>query len=80
MVQRQEHLFVIRMWLEHDDAGPVNQPLPAAPWGPGWRGVIQHVPSGERTYFIHSADLAEFLRSHLLCQLPAASFPGIHQT
>ncbi len=65
MPQRREHLFILRLWQEGGETGRVDQPATAAPWGEGWRGLVQHVPSGERAYFIHPVDLHEFLRSQL---------------
>ena len=52
---RAEHLFVVRMWQERSDGAPPGQ----------WRGSVQHVPSGERAYFMQFTDLNEFMRSQL---------------
>ena len=68
MTQRREHLFILRLWQEAGETGRVDQSAMAAPWGEGWRGSVQHVPSGERAYFIHAVDLHEFLRSQLARQ------------
>ena len=43
------------MWQERSDAEPPGQ----------WRGSVQHVPSGERAYFMQLTDLNEFIRSQL---------------
>lgn len=51
---RPEHLFVVRMWQE-----------PGASASALWRGSVQHVPSGERAYFMQLADLNEFIRGQL---------------
>ncbi|MDQ1301462.1 MAG: hypothetical protein QG637_1384 [Chloroflexota bacterium] len=55
MTQRREYLFVVRLWQERSDAEPPGQ----------WRGSAQHVPSGERAYFLHFTDMVEFMRSQL---------------
>jgi Ca2+-binding EF-hand superfamily protein len=65
VTQRREHLFIMRLWQEAGDPGCAIQAGAAAPWGKGWRGLVQHVPSGERTHFIHPTDLHEFVRSEL---------------
>jgi len=41
-VEETTHAFIVRIWIEHGerkDAEPI------------WRGVIEHVGSGEQTYF-----------------------------
>lgn len=65
MIRRREHLFIMRLWQEAGDPGRAGQPSTAAPWGQGWRGLVQHVPSGERAHFMHPTDLHEFVRSQL---------------
>ena len=49
--------FVLRLWLEHreiEGAAPV------------WRGVVEHVPSGERHYFERLDQLPAILVRYLL--------------
>ena len=63
---RAEHLFVVRMWQERSDAAEASQ----------WRGAAQHVPSGERAYFMQLTDLNEFIRSQLARPQPAGPMEG----
>jgi len=51
---RTQHLFVVRIWHE-----PGQRP-PAA-----WRGSVEHVPSGQRLYFISLGDLSDFITLRL---------------
>lgn len=64
----QKHLFVVRMWQEPSATEPPGQ----------WRGSVQHVPSGERAYFLHLTDMAEFMRSQL-ARPPLVEAPGSGQ-
>jgi len=53
------------MWQERGDMEPADRASRVAPWCEGWRGSVQHVPSGERAYFIQLSDMNEFVRSQL---------------
>ncbi|KPJ50881.1 MAG: hypothetical protein AMJ38_01270 [Dehalococcoidia bacterium DG_22] len=44
--------FVLRIWWEEGDAGPI------------WRGWTQHAASGDSRYFQTMADLLHFLEQH----------------
>ncbi len=52
--ERSEHLFVVRIWQEHEQIKTG-----------GWRGSIDHVPSGRRLYFVSLNDLNDFIRLRL---------------
>jgi hypothetical protein len=47
---RAEHLFVVRIWSEHDRAEPLQ-----------WRGCIDHVQSGKKLYFAKLGDIMDFI-------------------
>jgi hypothetical protein len=49
------HSFVVRLWYEPGGADTSGQ----------WRGSVEHVPSGQRRYFIALGDLTEFVASKL---------------
>ncbi|NOZ51152.1 MAG: hypothetical protein GXP37_14070 [Chloroflexi bacterium] len=48
---RQEHLFVIRIW---EEAGPQDS-------ASGWRGLAQHIASGQQVYFTSLRDMNDFM-------------------
>ena len=50
------HAFVVRVWLEPRE-------IEDAP--PEWRGVIEHVPTGERRYLKNLDDIRRFIVSYL---------------
>ena len=54
--EENSHSFIVRIWLE---------PRELAEAVPEWRGVVEHVASGERRYFIDLDDLLNFIASHL---------------
>ena len=49
-------VFIVRVWLETREIkdAPVQ-----------WRGVVEHVPSGERHYFTDLNDIKAFVGSFL---------------
>jgi hypothetical protein len=53
--EENTHAFVVRVWLEPRE-------IDGAP--PEWRGVIEHVPSGERRYLRNLDDIAVFISSY----------------
>jgi hypothetical protein len=61
----QQHLFVVRVWHEPGGAGAPGQ----------WRGTVEHVPSGQRRYFIALDALAEFVASKLDGSPPEPTAP-----
>ncbi len=52
--ERHEHLFIVRVWQE-----------PAQVRSGSWRGSIEHVPSGQRLYFVSLVDMDDFIRLRL---------------
>ena len=46
----QHHLFVIRLWYEPSRSSKGQ-----------WRGSVEHVPSGQRMYFVSLHDLVDFI-------------------
>lgn len=51
-----ENSFVIRVWCEHSDRASVK---------PQFRGVIEHVISGQRQYIANSQGIIKFIQPHL---------------
>ncbi len=51
---RQRYLFVVRIWQESN----VEQPSV-------WRGMVEHVPFGQRLYFTSLKDLSDFIALRL---------------
>jgi hypothetical protein len=45
------HLFIVRIW-EQANAEGIN---------PNWRGLVQHVASGQQLYFTSLRDLDDFI-------------------
>lgn len=52
--ERPEHLFIVRIWQE-----------PTYLKSGEWRGSIEHIPSGQRLYFVSFSDLNDFIRLRL---------------
>lgn len=52
--RRSEHLFTVRIWQEgsREESG-------------AWRGLIEHVRSGQRLYFTTLADLDDFIMLYI---------------
>lgn len=50
------HSFVIKIWLEEtaEEAGQAR-----------WRGLITHIPNGERRYLENLREIAEFIIPYL---------------
>ncbi|MBX2997307.1 MAG: hypothetical protein KF893_02260 [Caldilineaceae bacterium] len=49
--ERVQHLFIVRIWQEPSASAPPGQ----------WRGSMEHIPSGERFYFVSIEDLNNFI-------------------
>ncbi len=64
---RLEHLFVVRMWQESTQHK-----------ADGWRGSVEHVPSGQRLYFVSFNDLNDFIQLRLYG--PSHSAPTPNET
>ena len=54
MNQNPEHLFIVRIWLETSSEAE-----------PAWRGAVEHIPTGERQYFIDLSSLMDFIKLRL---------------
>jgi len=54
-VKRPQHLFIVRIWQEPSRAAPPGQ----------WRGMVEHVPAGQRLYFSSLGDLVDFITCRL---------------
>ena len=50
--EEERHSFVIRIWLERDNAMDS---------GDDWRGWIDHLPSGARRYFREFSEISDFM-------------------
>lgn len=50
----QQHVFVVRIWQETLSAQR-----------PAWRGMVEHVPDGQRIYFTSLNDLSDFIALQL---------------
>jgi hypothetical protein len=46
------HSYIVRLWLEPRDH-PTDTPT--------WRGMVEYVPTGEKSYFIHFEQLITFI-------------------
>jgi hypothetical protein len=51
-----ENTFVIRIWCEHSEQESVK---------PQFRGVIEHVISGQRQYLADTKVIIQFIQTHL---------------
>ncbi len=57
------HVFIVRFWREPRELETVP---------PEWRGVVEHVKSGERRFVQHPQDVARAVAAYL-----GATQPGI---
>ena len=57
--QHRQHLFIVRIWVEAGQSA-LSQ----------WRGSVEHVPSGQRLYFVSLDDLNHFISGRLNPQSP----------
>lgn len=58
-----ENTFVIRIWCEHSDHASIK---------PQFRGVIEHVVTGQRQYFANTHKIAPFIQAYLRESSPNA--------
>lgn len=56
MYDPHTHSFILKVWLEEQAEGEGRST---------WRGVITHVPSGERCYYSTLDDMAAFVARFL---------------
>lgn len=55
--EQNTHVFIIRVWRESREIEGAT---------PQWRGVIEHVTSGERRYVQNLNDISAFIATYLL--------------
>jgi len=48
--------FIVRIWRERGEGGAVSQE---------WRGSVEHVQSGRRSFFRNLSAIAGFMKPHL---------------
>lgn len=53
-LERLDHLFIVRIWQEPEQVK-----------SGGWRGSAEHIPSGQRMYFVSLNDLNDFIQLRL---------------
>ena len=55
LFEANTHVFILRLWLEPREIEGAE---------PEWRGVIEHVVSGERRYFRNLEGMLSFIKKH----------------
>lgn len=55
-IDDDRHTFVVRIWREPRELRDAERP---------WRGMIEHVPSGERRPLTRTIDVVEFIEEQL---------------
>jgi hypothetical protein len=63
MLKNARHSFIVRLWAESREIADER---------PAWRGMVQHVLSGEQTYFQTFDEMVSFMK-----QLMELNIPGI---
>lgn len=56
LLEDRTAVFIVRVWCERGDADSAIAE---------WRGSIEHVQSGQRTFFRHLEAIVEFMKPHL---------------
>lgn len=56
LLEEQTHVFIVRFWSEPREAA--GQPAE-------WRGVVEHLPGGERRFVTEPGGIAAFIRAFL---------------
>jgi hypothetical protein len=56
-IEEQTHVFIVKVWKETDPPGSAF-----------WRGHITHIPSNNRVYIQHLADIDTFIKHYI--QMP----------
>jgi hypothetical protein len=56
-IEQNTHVFVVRIWSEAREVEGA---------APTWRGVIEHIPSGERRYVQNLDDITIFMAAYLV--------------
>jgi len=57
-------VFIIRIWFERREIEGAAEP---------WRGVIEHMPGGQRCYVTETSAILDFMASYLLEERNASS-------
>lgn len=52
----RSHSFIVRLWREGRERPDAVQE---------WRGVVEHVPSGERRYFLELSEIVAFIQANI---------------
>ena len=58
LLEDDTRVFIVRIWREKQET-PESSPL--------CRGVVEHLGSRDRRYFVRMAELVEFLLAHSAC-------------
>ncbi|PKN92464.1 MAG: hypothetical protein CVU44_15125 [Chloroflexi bacterium HGW-Chloroflexi-6] len=61
MLKNIRHSFIVRIWVE---------PRENADEQTAWRGMVQHVVSGEQTYFQTFEEMVAFMKQSMDLNLP----------
>jgi hypothetical protein len=56
LFERNTNVFIIRIWCEAREIEGAT---------PEWRGIIEHVPTGQRRYFKDPTEILDFLLPYL---------------
>jgi hypothetical protein len=56
LIKANAHVFILRFWLEPREIEDAK---------PEWRGVIEHVESGEHRYFRDLDVMVSFIAKHI---------------
>ncbi|MBB1061177.1 hypothetical protein [Marilutibacter spongiae] len=56
LLEDRSAAFIVRVWNERRDADAVAAE---------WRGSVEHVQSGQRTFFRHLETVVDFMKPHL---------------
>jgi hypothetical protein len=59
LFEAEGHSFVLRIWRENRDDPSVD---------PEWRGWIEHVQTGQRTYFRQLQEIGQILSGFMLVE------------
>ena len=60
LLEDRTAVFIVRVWCERGDAESSTHPMLSE-----WRGSVEYVQSGQRTFFRHLDAVCEFMKPHL---------------
>lgn len=66
MLENTTHSFIVRIWAE---------PREVANEQPAFRGMVQHVLSGERAYFQNFEEMIAFMSRSMISNIPGNRNP-----